>query len=476
MNAKWLNTKSLTFKLWIYFVVLAAGIMLLLWLLQIMFLGTFYEGMKRGEVQRVGEEIARQYGTDTFYSTLYQKSFESGVMAHLLDESGNYINGRTTVQGPRPPQGEIEKNEFSLLLENIGNDEAAVYTVKTKGHMNIVAYGQKLTSSSGNTVYLYVSTPLAPIDATTQVLKNQLLIVTCISLLFAFVLSYFISRRLSRPISNITVSAGKLAKGDYSAEFSGGPYTEINELADALNYATRELKKTDELRRDFLANVSHDLRTPLTIIKSYAEMIRDISGDHPEKRAAHTQVIIDEADRLSLLVTDILDLSKMESGTQAYSMQTFDFKKTILNIVKRFECLFHSKGYSFQTALDEPAWVTGDEQKIEQVLYNLLGNAVEYAGENGTITVCLQEVDGFMECRVQDSGSGIREEDLPMVWERYYRASQRHQREHTGTGIGLSIVKSILTAHQAPFGVKNGEDGGAVFWFRLKKKEWRKFE
>lgn len=465
-----LDTKSLSFKLWTYFGLFAAAIMVILWLLQIIFLSTYYQAMKIKEIERIGNELVSQYGREDFEDIVYDVSYKNGIMVRLYDENGNNVIFTEMTDQFRPAR--LKPEEMALFLEKISQSKDGVvsYVMEDMGmHAHIVIYGAELYNTAGKTRYLYISTPLAPVDATVQVLKNQLIIVTAISLIFAFILSYFIARRIAKPISKITKSAEELATGDYHVTFEQGSYTEISQLADVLNHTTKELSKTDELRRDLVANVSHDLRTPLTIIKSYAEMIRDISGENPEKRQEHLGVIIDESDRLSGLVNDLLDLSKMEAGTAELQFSKFDLSQTAKRILDKFRIYSENEGYHFILQCDSRCMVKADEHKMEQVIYNLVGNAVNYTGEDKSIQVRVTKGSDKIRFEVADTGKGIPQEEINSVWERYYRVSQRHKREAVGTGIGLSIVKNILESHNAEFGINSIVGEGSVFWFELPK-------
>ena len=325
------------------------------------------------------------------------------------------------------------------------------------------------TQTNGQT-YLFIIAPLSPVESTVDILTQQLIIVTILSLLLAFCLSFFLSRRLSRPLIQITRSASKLAKGEYGITFEGGHYTEIIELADTLTYTSKELARTDELKKDLLANVSHDLRTPLTMVKSYAEMIRDLSGDNPAKRNAHLKVIIDEADRLNLLVNDLLALSKMQSGVTSLTWDTFDLSEAVQNILNSYTIMIEQDGYHLDFICEGNTRVKGDEQRIKQVISNLLNNALRYSGESKNVSILAKELPEGILFQVTDFGVGIPKEELDQIWDRYYRASNHGQRTASGgSGLGLAIVKEILDLHGAKFGVKSQVGVGSTFWFMLKK-------
>lgn len=464
---RFLDTKSLKFKLWTYFGCFALVIMLILWLLEIILLTTFYENMKMHQVEKIGKALVAEYGKEDFDEYLYSYSFRNGIVAHLLDDEGQPIVSKDMAGDFRIPR--TNPKEFRQFMQKMqsSTEKNVTYRTDFNNGVHTVIFGDELAQADGGSVYLYVSSPLAPVGAAQQVLQNQLLIVTVLSLAAAFALSYFIAKKFSKPLTKLSLSAAELATGNYDVVFDEGGYTEIDQLASSLNDMTQELSKTDMLRRDLIANVSHDLRTPLTIIKSYAEMIRDISGDNPAKRQQHTGVIIDETDRLSLLVSDLLDLSKLEAGTAELSYTRFDLSEMVSNILQGFQVLSEQEGYLFSAELDEECVVYADARRMEQAIYNLISNAINYTGEDKSVFVVVKMKESGVFFSVRDTGSGLSEEEQKRVWERYYKSSQSHRRTGRGTGIGLSIVKHVLEAHDASYGINSKPGCGSEFWFEL---------
>lgn len=488
MNILKKQSISLKAHLWLYFCSFAVSIMAILWILQILFLGAFFNTMKLNELKKAGNLITEQYdlNDENFYQFWFEHSFESGIFAHLISENGEIVQNFNTFPqerddaADRPAEhrdhrprfenrGFINPMNFRNFIDKVsGSDTYVSYIEKNEdGGAAFAVYGTYLGKIDDEKIYLYLVSPLERTDTTRRVLQTQLIIVSGLSILLALALAYFIAKRLSKPIENTTENARRLALGDYSVQFEKGSYKEIDDLSDTLNYATDELSRTEELRRDLISNVSHDLRTPLTIIKSYAEMIRDISGSNEEKRNKHTGVIIDETNKLSLLVNDMLDLSKIQSGTMAMQMNTFDLKALTNATLKRFEYYRETGGYTFETAYGKLHPAYGDERRIEQVIYNLLANAVNYTGDDKKIYVSVTMHDDKLRFSVRDTGCGIKDEEIDLVWDKYYKSSEKHKREKVGTGIGLSIVKNILICHNAEFGVNSTLGEGSEFWFEL---------
>ena len=238
----------------------------------------------------------------------------------------------------------------------------------------------------------------------------------------------------------------------------------------AAEHATRVPRPcSPEVRRevrDLMANVSHDLRTPLTMVKSYAEMIRDLSGDIEEKRNEHLKVIIDESDRLNALVNDILTLSAVQAGTLELKKQVFSVRDAFVSILKPYEIL-KDDGYGIQFNCRTDVLVKGDRERIKQVIANLVSNSVKYCGADKKVFINVKWWGQKVHCEFVDHGEGIKPEELSQIWERHYKSSSNHVRPTKGSGIGLSIVKEILLAHGARFGVESKVGRGTTFWFEL---------
>ena len=205
-------------------------------------------------------------------------------------------------------------------------------------------------------------------------------------------------------------------------------------------------------------------------IKAYAEMIVEFAGDDKVKREKSARVIVEEADRLASLVSDVLDISKIRSGIQQLELQPFDVCAYLHEVLARFDYLTETQGFVIEKDVDKGLYTMADQAKIGQVLYNLIGNAVNYTGEDKRVTVRLKKENGVIRFSVTDTGKGIKPEELDGIWERYYRSQEMHKRPVQGTGLGLSIVKTILERHQFLFGVESEYGHGSTFYVILPLK------
>ena len=467
------SSTSVYFLLWAIFTALSLMIVLSVAVSQRFVLTQTYKGQASREVTEKGKQIERDilsgapdWAGGNFSGYVRLLSQIHNVELYILDKDGNVLFPQEPNFDFNAPELEEQldfSSEMQVLLNNLAQSKESYTVYEGNG---VYVYASRVELYKGVESYLYVGKSLDLIQ-TVSARMNSRVVLTSI---FVFVLSFAVTSAVSgwftNPLTEMTKKARRLAQGDFDVDFRGEMYgKELVELAEALNFARDELSKTDRMQKELIANVSHDFKTPLTMIKGYASMIMEISGDIPEKRNKHAQVIVDEADRLASLVGDVLDLSKISSGIEELKMTTFDISAYVDEVLGRFDYLKETKGYRFVTEIDEDLYTHGDEIKLGQVLYNLIGNAVNYTGDDQTVYVRLKK-EGNSACRfsVTDTGKGIKPEEIPEIWNRYYRSSETHKRPVRGTGLGLSIVKTILERHGFAFGVESEVGKGSTFF------------
>jgi len=463
---------SMYFLLWTIFSALVLVVVLLFSFSQQALVKRTYEGEAAREVSEKGVKIEaalkngvpEAFGKNNYNG--YVRFLSEAYDAHIavLDGEGNLLF-------PKDPNLDTELPEYKeyydftdelarLLIKLQETDgKAAVY----KGEGEYV-YGAEW-EFYGSTVYLYVGESLQLMQTASSLMRARTALLAIFLFILTFALSSAVAGWLITPISEMTQKAKRLAQGDFEVDFQGANYSkEMVELADTLNFARDELSKTDRMQRELIANVSHDFKTPLTMIKGYASMIIEISGNNPEKRNKHAQIIVDETDRLASLVNDVLDLSKIRSGIAQLQITKLDMSAYVQEILGRFAYLKDAQGYSFEAEIEEDLFTYADELKIGQALYNLIGNAVNYTGEDKKVFVSLKREGEFIRFSVTDTGAGIKQEELGEIWDRYYRSSEAHKRPVQGTGLGLSIVKTVFVRHGFPFGVESEVGKGSTFY------------
>ena len=297
-----------------------------------------------------------------------------------------------------------------------------------------------------------------------EVMRWQFAMIVAAILLATGMVGYTMSRSISEPIIETNEAARELSRARYQRPPHSGGYREIAQLNDTLVQTAEDLRKVEDLQRELIANISHDLRTPLTMIVGYAEAMRDIPDEiTPE----NMQIIIDETERLSTMVNEVLDFSRLRTGSLELTMTRFNLTELIRKIVDRISHMTAVEGYTVTFEAGEDVFVTADSGRISQVIYNLAGNALTYTGADKTVRIRQEQKDGTVRITIADSGEGISPEELPFIWDRYYRSRENHKRAVIGSGLGLNICRGILENHHAPYGAETPPEGGTVFWFAL---------
>ena len=337
------------------------------------------------------------------------------------------------------------------------------------------------------TEYLVARMPFTFMTQNSSFNSFFLMIASLFTLAIFLVIGYFISRQFTRPLIQIGEVADSMSRLDFSKKYEGKSPDEIGELGRSINLLSehleeaiselkrsneqledeiREKEKIDAMRREFIVNASHELKTPIALIQGYAEGLRLGVADNAEDRAYYCETIADEAGRMNTLVMQLLNLSKLELGHESTDLSELEIYDLCETAVRKTEVLWSEKcqHLSLQEA---HAKVVSDENLLSQVIMNYLTNAIRYAPEGGRIELsAVREADGAVTFTVWNEGEGLEEEELQKIWEKFYRTDKARSRESGGTGIGLCIVKAIAETLHACCGAEN-RDGGIMFWFRI---------
>ena len=460
-----------------------ALILLVLWLFQVRLLSTFYEREKFVELRESADILSGYVETEDAKQQIADYAKEKGICVRVffLDKTQARTVADTEVSA-RCVIHHLSAETLDALYRNarendgvweerfeFSDDEPVQEGGRFPGFpvrgTSVNAIHVQLITQGENTYLMLLDIEMTPVDATVRTLENQFIWIACILLGASFLFALLLSRIVAKPLIRITKKAEKLSAGEFDTSFEGGGYREVQELSDTLAFAASEIGATGRLQRELIANISHDLRTPLTMIKGYSEMMRDIPGENSPE---NIQAVIDETTRLSELVNDLLDLSKLQAGTLKLHEEVFDLTQMLREALERYDTLIRHKGYRIESMINtREVLVRADRTMILQVLYNLVGNAVNYAGESKRILVSEVVGNDTVRICVADEGEGIPPEQIPEIWDRYYRVDREHRRAVMGTGLGLSIVKNIMEAHQAHYGVQSALGAGSVFWFEL---------
>ncbi len=326
-------------------------------------------------------------------------------------------------------------------------------------------FRQRVLGQTVGDYIILVSTDLQRIDEATMILQIQMPIIAVFVLLIGIIAAYIFSHSMAKPINALSVAARKMATGDYSARVYKLTNGEIGTLAQDFNTMASEVQRTSRLQNELLANISHDLRTPLTLIKGYAETVRDLTGENKQKRNEQLNIIMDESDRLSGLVSSVLELSKVSSNTQQMNLVHFDLAQLCEEAASVYEDICNKNGYNLQVTAPDICKIVADPEQLSRALHNLLGNAIRHVGPDGYIGIECIRLSDRLRVAVKDHGEGIPPHELPHIFNRYYRT--RASSGKVGTGLGLSITKAILQNHGFSYGVTSEVGKGSEFWFEI---------
>lgn len=466
-----------------------AVLMLLLWLFQVVLLDSFYQAIKTRTIQKTAQAIARNIDQSDIERQLDSLTRQPDIYIRILDREGEPVYN--SLSGPMSMVHGMSREEAmglfqaaeengGMVLELFRQDFPDPFSgpfgepeldrihrekrMKEGKRTTLVVCAQLVESRDRGTLMILLSSALSPLNTTVETLKVQFFCIALLLLLLSAGIAFLLSRHIGRPLVGLSRSAHALASGDYGVTFAGGGYREAQELSATLSYAASELSKVEKLRQELIANVSHDLRTPLTMIAGYGEMMRDIPGENTPE---NVQIIIDETRRLTGLVNDMLDLGKLQAGAQTLSAAPLSLTALVREVLLRYQQLIERDGYRILFSPDREAMVSGDAGKLSQVVYNLINNAVNHTGADKTVVVEQEIGQGWVTLSVRDSGPGVSPEELPYVWDRYYRADKAHKRAAIGTGLGLSIVRGVVELHHGRYGAESVPGEGSRFWFAL---------
>ena len=336
-------------------------------------------------------------------------------------------------------------------------------------------------------VKFLIRSPVESIRESVALSNRFLIYVGAGALFICIALVWFFSRRITKPIQELAALSDRMADLDFEAKYTSGGNNEIGELganfnrmSEKLEKAISELKqannslqqdieqkeKMEQMRTEFMGNVSHELKTPIALIQGYAEGLKEGVNDDPESRDFYCDVIMDEAGKMNRMVKNLMTLNQLDFGNDKVEFERFDLTELISGVLHSMDILSQQKDVQVIFREENPVYVWGDEFKIEQVVRNYVSNAYNHVNEEKVIEVKILKEDGLAKVTVFNTGKPIPEEDVPRIWDKFYKVDKAHTREYGGNGIGLSIVKAIMESMHQQYGVKN-YDNGVEFWFTL---------
>ncbi len=408
--------------------------------------------------------------TDDFMNIVRQKAMNNGDVIWVVDQNTNIWVTYNPFGETKITREEILKYYFDMLDDiNHGNITAKTNESDSFFNAPVITVGMPVIIQGNIVGAVFVHKLLSDLKPAMMDMYRQIIFAALIAFAVAVILIYFLAKSILKPLKKVTKATKQLAHGNFDVRISINSRDEIGELSDTFNSVAEDLGKYENTRRSFVANVSHELRSPLTSMQGLVQGILDgtIQKDQQEN---YLTVVLDETKRLNYLINDLLDLSQIESGKLAYEFKNIDINELIRRCLITFESKISAKNIEVEVDIkDEKQYVSADENRIKQVMTNLIDNAVKFTPEGGTIKIFTKESPASIFVNVNNSGGVIEPEDLPYVFERFYKADKSRTRTQEGTGLGLSIVKKILAGHGQNIWVKSTAQDGTTFTFTLKK-------
>ena len=463
---------SLKGKIGLYLFVFAAVLLTLLFVFQMMLLEPMYEHEKIDSVKKTGDAIANAIDEDDLTDLLFATSMHNDTCISVTYNDASLTEGNQfcTVFSNMSTETKSELIGYASVSKN--NTYVAVHdrslgkgsSRDTDSSFKDIIYTRIVKADDGDAIIMVYS-GISPVSATRSTLSVQLLYITLMIVAAIVILTFLINRNIAKPLTVINQSAKQLPQGRYEVNPKTNKYREAEELNETLAQAANDIQKADKAKRDLIANVSHDLRTPLTMISGYGEMMRDLPG---EKTDENCQVIIDEAQRLNVLVNDLLDLSRLQENKIRLEKTIFDLSAMLDQQLKKYDVYTYQEGFNIEHYLLGEVLINVDLKRMEQVFNNFMTNAINYSGKNKHIIVreTLSQDGSEVKVEIQDFGEGIAKDKINDIWDRYYKIDKEHIRAVQGSGIGLSIVKQVLELHGFKYGVISDEGKGSTFWFK----------
>ncbi len=509
---------SIRLRFTLIFIGLTAAVIICLWGANTWWLEGFYmrekvkdlelayaqvDGLIREE-QEAGRDIAQQFkALDELRRREEHSAFADNALIKLiqdLNEKSNITllimdsaNG-TLLSSER--RGDFLSERF--LRNILGQNErpfelvsqTADYTIqKSFDPRNKSYYLECWGFLSDDSTSFIMSMPVASVRESVELSNRFLAYVGLAALAGGSILIYFTTKMVVSPILSLTNLSERMSNLDFDAHYTGNASDEIGVLGHSMNLLSQRLKETvgelktanlklqkdieektqiDEMRKEFIANVSHELKTPIALIQGYAEGLTEGMAQDPESRDYYCEVIMDEANKMNKMVKQLLTLSALESGNDAPVMERFDLTELIRGILSSAQLMIGQNGAEVEFFREEPCFVWADEFKIEEVVTNYLNNAINHVQGERRIRIDIEAAQDEVRVTVFNTGNPIPEEDLPNLWTKFYKVDKARTRAYGGSGIGLSIVKAIMDSHQKECGAENVE-GGVVFWFTLER-------
>lgn len=507
--------KSIRARLTVTFIGLMIAMLAIIWGINRWYLEGYYISQKVASLKTVYDAIDRQIAENEENGITIEEA-----MIRIIDDDGYIKEGNLQ----RLLQDYSESANVSVVMIDNSTADTAVYSTARdakflKDRMDRYIFGKNTSKYrileenenytiqktfdpwrdnlyleswgffSDNSTAFIMSAPLSSIGESVALFNRFLTYVGVFAVFAGALVVFWTTRMITKPISRLSNLSEKMSNLDFDVKYeeTPGETLEISVLGGSMNKLSERLKNTigelkslnnqllkdieektkiDEMRKEFIANVSHELKTPIALIQGYAEGLQEGMGEDKESRDYYCDVIVDEANKMNKMVKQLLTLSSLESGNDKTVMERFDLTELIQGVVCAAQILLQQKGVTVKFDAQTPVYVWADEFKIEEVVTNFLSNAINHADGEKRVDICMIQEGEDVRVSVFNTGTPIPEDAIPNLWTKFYKVDKARTREYGGSGIGLSIVKAIMDAHHQKCGVQNWENG-VEFWFTL---------
>ena len=497
MNKKLQKSKSIRIKLFVSLCIVIVITILFLVVINNLVLETFYIYNKKDSVKSTFEQINEKYNNSVSEEEIEEfikyECSKNNLDILINDFKRNIVitNDETRIESLEKLKTIAEFNENGKWGETLYNAKNIIIKIvkDNSSNRNYIVLMAKLDNESD----LYIRTPISAIKESLKISNNVLILVGGISVIVSGIIASVVSRRFSNPILVLNSIAKQMSKLDFSKKYVPSESNdEIDELGKSINMMSDKLEETinelrknndelerdikqkskiDEMRAQFISDVSHELKTPIALIQGYAEGLVENVNNDDESRKFYAEVILDEADKMDQLVKQLLELMKLEYGKREFNNTKFDIVSLIKEVLRKCNVMIKEQNINTVLKNDSPIYVYADDFYIEQVVTNYITNAIKYSEEiNGKREIkieIIEELDGMARISVYNTGKNFSEDEMKKIWGRFYKLDASRNRENGGTGIGLSLVKAIMSNYGNKFGVQNRVDG-VEFYFELK--------
>ncbi len=495
---------NISFKLWGITTILVLGIIVITFIFQVFMLKENYTRAKINEAKNTSEKIIsiiKESGfNDDAFSQISELTSVSKESIAILNEKGDsyfsslffddrfnrdFEHGLDDSKTPIEFPGNIISNKippnlyeqfFNLVFKKASENKEFLIrgdnlqNYKLSFDLKIIVYGKPFTVD-GKKCSVIVTSPLDPINEVSGLITKQLIYIAGIALIAGSLLALLLSKSFTKKIVTIKNVSSEIAKGNFNEKVVFKSKDEFQELANSINEMSYQLSKLEVFRREFISNTSHDLKTPLSSISVYAELIKDLKFENEQKLKEYSNVIMDEVKRLNSRISEISELSELEAGYYKLKLEKIELREFVEHVFEEINILTEKKGIIFENKVPKDVFIVGDKKQLYKALINILSNSIKYTNKNGIIKVYVDESEEGVRVCIQDNGCGISEEDLKYVWDRFYKVNRARSEDDYSSGLGMSIIKNIFRIHGFKYGVESKENEGTTVWFEYLKKD-----